>query len=47
MPAMSHPKPYGAPYLRLAEPKPPPKPPRYRRAASRRWWSEIVAEYDP
>ena len=33
------------PFLHVAEPKEPPKPPRHLRAPTRRWWSEVVGDY--
>jgi hypothetical protein len=35
-----------APLAPAAEPSLPPKPPGHLRADTRRWWSEVVADYD-
>jgi len=43
--APSSPAPSARPKLAVAEPKPPPKAPPHLKAATRRWWSEVVDTY--
>jgi P27 family predicted phage terminase small subunit len=44
--APSSPAPSDRPRLAVAEPKAPPKPPAHLSASSKRWYREVVADYD-